>query len=279
MDTASNDHQQLFDVAPPPSLPERILALAADFTRHHDQLADHRLNTPSHADQLTAPRRSAERLGHQARGLRHEVSATLPRYPAATRDAVARLHQLTHLAETAAAHLDGLQRTLETGSPATRSTAVTTARALTRLAADDLVASAVSVAHELRVRNIRDLSAQALPLSAAENEALTAVAGGHVALTDPQGSPYVESRPPVAIATLRALTAQGLVESVAMPAEYENWRDQARLQLTGTGRAHLAGLAGHPASAAPPTARSLSATPATAPAPGPAAPRTAPSRR
>ncbi|MCX5203166.1 hypothetical protein OG897_17140 [Streptomyces sp. NBC_00237] len=274
MDTAADAHQQLFDVAPPPSLPERILALAGDVARHNDLLADHRLDTPSHADQLTAPRTSAQRLVRHTRDLLHEVTATLPRHQTPARDIAARLRQLTHLTDSAAAQLDVLHRTLETtGAPATRSTAITVARALTRLGAEDLAVSAASVAHELRVRGIQDLSPQALLLSAAENDALSAVACGHVALTDPLGSPHIESRTPVAIATVRALTAQGLIESAPIPREYQYWQDQARVHLTGTGRAHLAGLASRPAGTTPPTARPLATVPATAPTPGPAAPR------
>ncbi|MFJ2739704.1 hypothetical protein ACIO3O_08545 [Streptomyces sp. NPDC087440] len=271
MDTASDD-KQLFDVAPPPSLPDRILALAGDFARHHDLLADHRLNTPSSASQLTAPRTSAERLVRLTRDLLHEITAALPRHRPLVRDCTARLRQLTHLTEMAAAQLDGLQRTLETGAPATHSTAITGARALTRLAAEDLTTCAAAVAHELRARGIQDLSTQALPLSTTENDALSAVACGHVALNDPQKSPSVESRVPVAIKTLRGLAAQGLIESVPIPRAYD-WLEQDRLHLTDTGRAHLAGLASRPTSAAPTAARLLSATPAASPAPGPAVPR------
>ncbi len=272
MDTAPDDHQ-LFDVTPQPSLPERILVLAADYTRHADLLADHHLTSPAKADQLTAPRRSAERLVRLSRDLLHEVTATLPRHQTAARDAAARLRQLTHLSELAAAQLDGLQRTLETtGSPTAHSTAITAARGLTRLAAEDLAVCAYTVAGELRLRGIADLSGQALPLTATENDALTAIARGHVALTEPLRAPHVDSRTPMAIETVRALTAQGLIESVPIPREYD-WRDQARLHVTETGRAHLVGLASLPASPAPPPTRSLAAKPATAPAAGSSAPR------
>ncbi|MEU3529127.1 hypothetical protein AB0E62_35620 [Streptomyces sp. NPDC038707] len=249
------------------SLPERLLLLGADFTRHHDILL--RINSahPAHATVAAAEHIPApQALARGALDAREAIRAAPGLYPSRDVERVlARMTQLATLAVIAADHLLDAVDLLSTAvfpSPgqkaATGLTSTQTAEAahhirlagqLTGLGAEDCLAAAGLLARELRQWHpgaFRPLPA----LSSAQQAALEAVAAGRVTLDRQEDKVLVElGTGRITITTIRSLESRGLIrrEPCAL------WLHAERLHLTTEGCQALAAVLGRPRSAPPAT--------------------------
>ncbi|MGM9335986.1 hypothetical protein [Streptomyces murinus] len=248
-----------------PTVPERLLGLGADFTRHHDALTDIALlHGPDPGGNLARRSTAAQALAREALdvaealrtmpGLRHspEVKAAAER---AVQLAALAVLSTDHLLDAAdilreARHASGKpevvrQHRLEVGRH------ITLAARLTSLGNEDCVATARLVAVEL---HRQQLAPRLRPpaLSPAQRAALEAVASGRVTLArhlDKTRLGRGDVR--VSISTIRSLEGRGLVhrEPCALVLHDE------RIHLTRDGRRALTAVLTRPRPTAPTTAR------------------------
>ncbi|MYS36684.1 hypothetical protein K388_02693 [Streptomyces sp. KhCrAH-43] len=238
------------------TLPESLLLLAADFTRHNDSLS--MLNGTSPSNLLTDQTALTQNLAKSALRAR-EVLAACPIYRStAVRDVDARIRQLAHLAANAAQLLidavdimvaagDGApidrRSFLDFKHSAETAQRVDMAKGLTRLGPQDAVAAAEMFVAQSRLKGTPP-PYRPLSLSSTQSRALLAVARGEVTVR--MGRPCLRDGQ-VAATTLRSLETGGLVfrEPSALPVHDE------RLQLTRDGRHGLIAGFGRPQRLAP----------------------------
>ncbi|MEU7086893.1 hypothetical protein [Streptomyces achromogenes] len=252
-------------------LPERLLLLGADFTRHQDVLI--RINS-AHTPHVTGTVAEhipvTQALARGALDARDAIGTApgLHHTPDVER-AIGRLTQLATLAVVAADHLiDSVDLLSHPGQvPAKVPSATQTAQAarhsrlaeqLTSLGAEDCLTAAGLLARELR-RQRPGAFRPPPALSPAQQAALEAVAAGRVTLDQQEDKVLVErGHGRMAITTMRSLESRGLVrrEPCAL------WMHDERPHLTPEGcQALAATLAtrGRPRSAppaaVPPTAK------------------------
>ncbi|KPI02884.1 hypothetical protein OK074_5034 [Actinobacteria bacterium OK074] len=265
----------------PPTVAERLLALGAGFTRHHDALHNHTLLIgPDPVGALAQIVTSSQTLVEDALDVSAAVR-TMPRltHTADIRAVMERTTQLASLAMLAANHLldagDILRyiypRPASEPRPAvTRGDALveagrcaTLARRLTSLGSEDCLAAAGLLARELHRQRLGP-GHPPPALTPAQRTALEAVAAGHVTLGEQSGTPYVSRGPArITITTIRALEARSLVAREPGPLMTHD----ERLHLTPDGCRALAALLDRSGSA-PPTAMRPSARPAASTARG-----------
>ncbi|MFF5438882.1 hypothetical protein [Streptomyces achromogenes] len=258
------------------SLPERLLLLGADFTRHHDVVV--RLNSahPAHATVGAAEHLpAAQTLARGALDAREAIRAAPGLAPSPDVErAVTRMTQLATLAVLAADHLlDAIDllstavfpspgQKAATGLTGTETTEaahhIRLAEQLTGLGAEDCLAAAGLLARELR-RQHPGFFRPPPALSPAQQAALEAVAAGRVTLDQQEDKVLVErGTGRIAITTLRSMESRGLVrrEPCAL------WLHDERPHLTAEGcQALSAALTARgrprsaPPAAVPPAAR------------------------
>ncbi|MYT96636.1 MULTISPECIES: hypothetical protein [unclassified Streptomyces] len=229
----------LFEVPPPPTPTERLLALAGRYTHHNDTL-----------DLLLAESTEPDPDSHveAAQGLATETLAAIKAIyderlyeSAELSDAIARLKQLAYLSTASAGHGPQL------------------ARELTALAPEAVLDSATRVAGEIRRRRWSNATPPDESLSAAQHTALHEIARGHVVVTGSADRQYVHHRTArVLISTVRSLEAKDLVARKAKSASpaYIGGPPQDRVHLTPAGVTVLATvLALPPATTAGPSPR------------------------
>ncbi|MEV6807787.1 hypothetical protein [Streptomyces sp. NPDC051132] len=261
------------------SLPERLLLLGADFTRHHDVLI--RLNSahPAHvaiaaADHIPL----AQALTRGALDAREAIRAAPGLCPSPDVERVlARMTQLATMTVIAADHLlttvdllstvvfqdprQGAAADLTDEKRAEAANHIRLAEQLTSLGAGDCLAAAGLLAHELR-RQHPGVFRPPPALSPAQHAALEAVAAGRVTLDQQEDKVLVEQGTGrIAITTLRSLESRGLVrrEPCAL------WLDDERPHLTAVGcQALSAALAALGRRSTPPAAIPPAARPAVA---------------
>ncbi|MCV2464249.1 hypothetical protein OEB94_33800 [Streptomyces sp. ICN988] len=201
-----------------PSLPERLLDLGADFTRHHDVLK--LISTLNGLDLTKAVAEHIPVTQALARGsldLRQRldsVSGNSPSWEA--RCAAERMMQLANLAVLAADHLGaaaGLSYKAVHHRPhlAKAEKHIECAKQLTSLGAEDCLTAAGFLARQMRRQNL--IPAQRPPaLTAAQHTALHSVAAGHVVINQAVNKPLVErGQEQRAVTTLRSLEGRGLI--------------------------------------------------------------------
>ncbi|MFF8447679.1 hypothetical protein ACF06Q_08260 [Streptomyces leeuwenhoekii] len=255
------------------SLPERLLLLGADFTRHHDALT--LISTTHKAPETRAAADHIPVTQALARGVldARDAIRTAPRlyHSPDVRRAIDRMTQLATLTVIAADHLIDAVDLLSNAvfrqpgpGPATSPLGTETAKAaqhirltdeLTSLGAEDCLAAVGVLARELHQQHpgIFPLSPA---LSPAQHMALEAVAAGWVALDQRRDKALVErDTGRIAITTIRSLESRGLVGREPCPL----WLRDERLHLTAGGRRALAAALARPRSTPPaairPTAR------------------------
>ncbi|MGW1816229.1 hypothetical protein ACWCQM_21995 [Streptomyces sp. NPDC002125] len=237
----------LFEVPAPPTSVERLLLLADQYTRHNDMLDLH-LHTSTYCEpdaHIASTRRLASATRTALQALTNERLYESPEVA----DATVRLQQLAFLS------------TACTDQP------LSMARALTALAPEAAVESAVRIAGEIRRRRGSATDVPDLQLNATQDLALRAIARGHVVATTSQGRHYVHSRDArVLIGTLRSLEANDLVERVPQSASpaFVGGPLQDRVRLTSAGTTALASTIGLPPVAASPSATVSPPAPASA---------------
>ncbi|MGW8697618.1 hypothetical protein ACWGOK_11945 [Streptomyces eurythermus] len=247
-------------------LPERLLLLGADFTRHRDVLT--RINSAHTAYATGAAAEHIPVTQALARGAldARDAIGTAPglHHSPDVERAIVRMTQLATLAVVAADHLidavDLLSHTVSRHpgqGPATAPPAAQTAQAarhsrlaeqLTSLGAEDCLAAAGLLARELRQQHPGAFRPPPA-LSPTQQAALEAVAAGRVTL-DQHGVLVERGTGRMAITTIRSLESRGLVhrEPCAL------WMHDERPHLTPEGcQALAATLAtlGRPRSAPP----------------------------
>ncbi|MEV5979674.1 hypothetical protein [Streptomyces sp. NPDC052114] len=213
----------LFEVPPPPTPVERLLALADRYTQHNDTL-----------DLLLADRDEPNPDTHvaAAQDLASETLATIKAIhderlyeSAELSDALVRLKQLAYLSTASAGHGPQL------------------ARELTALAPEAVLDSATRVAGETRRRRWSNAPPPENSFSAAQRAALHEIARGHVVVTGSTERRYVHHRTVrVLISTLRSLESMALIArkpKSSAPA-YIDGPPQDRIHLTATGATALA---------------------------------------
>lgn len=234
----------LFEVPPPPTPIERLLALAGHYTQHNDRLdlllADNTAPDPAPhvgaARDLAADTLAAIKAVHDERLYE---SAELS-------DAVVRLKQLVYLSTAAAGHGPQL------------------ARELTAVAPEAVLDSATRVAGEIRRKRWSTTAGSDDSFSAAQHTALHEIARGHVVVTGTAERRYVHHRTArVLISTLRSLEAKGLIALKAKSAApaFIGGPPQDRVYLTPAGVTVLATvLTLPPATPASPSSRPATST-------------------
>ncbi|MFJ4800803.1 hypothetical protein [Streptomyces murinus] len=233
-----------------PTIPERLLGLGADFTRHHDTLTDIALlHGPDPGGNLTRRSTATQALAREALdvaealrtmpGLRHspEVKAAMER---AVQLAALAVLSTDHLLDAAdllreARHVSDMpevvrQHRLEVGRR------ITLAARLTSLGNEDCVATARLVAVELHRQQLAP-HLQPPALSPAQHAALEAVASGRVTLARHLNKTHLgrgDAR--VSISTIRSLEDRGLVHhepcAPVPPRERVHLTRDGRLALT-----------------------------------------------
>ncbi|WP_031046021.1 hypothetical protein [Streptomyces sp. NRRL F-5650] len=234
----------LFEVPPPPTPTERLLALADRYTQHNDTLD---LLLTESAEPVPASHVEA------AQGLVTETLAAIKALhderlyaSAELSDAVVRLKQLAYLSTASAGH--GPQM----------------ARELTALAPEAVLDSATRVAGEIRRRHWSSAAPPDKSLSAAQHTALHEIVRGHVVVTGSAERQYVHHRTArVLISTVRSLESKGLIARKARSASpaYIGGPPQDRVHLTPAGVTVLATVLALPP--ATPAGRSPRPTPRT----------------
>ncbi|MFJ9712840.1 hypothetical protein [Streptomyces sp. NPDC101234] len=253
-----------------PTVPaEHLLALAADFTRHNDALAEIRLTAGGPATALNHQTSLTQHLSDSALHI-VDVLNEQPMYHSPAIHAVyARVKQLAQLTVTAADHLlnaadilevtragipvhdDGLLLTSRQALDEARSR-LTLVRDLTALGTTDALATAELFVAERRRRGARPLH-QPPALSTAQGVALRAVALGAVTITDDR--PIIRSDGVrVSISTIRSLESRGLVTREPCPRQHHD----ERVHLTTDGSRGLAATFGLPRPTVPTVARPAS---------------------
>ncbi|GGU55076.1 hypothetical protein GCM10010211_19700 [Streptomyces albospinus] len=234
----------LFEVPPPPTPVERLLALADHYTQHNDRLdlllADSTKPDPAAhagaAQNLTTETLAAIKAIHDERLYE---SAELS-------DAVVRLKQLVYLSTASAGHGPRL------------------ARELTALAPEAVLDSATRVAGEIRRRRWSSTARSDASFSAAQQTALHEIARGHVVVTGTADRSYVHHRTArVLVGTLRSLESKDLIARTAKSAApaFIGGPPQDRVHLTPAGVTVLAAhLTFPPATPAGPASRPATPT-------------------
>lgn len=237
----------LFDMPPPPTPVERLLHLADQYTQHNDALdLLLRATAPPAPDTHTD---SAQRLAVATHAAIKAIQSERLYESEELTEVVMRLRQLAFLA--------GASVELSAGS----------ARELTALAPEATVASAVTLACEIRRRRWATAPTPDDRLGAVHRTALAEIACGHVVASSSLGREFTRSREPkVLMTTLRALETKGLTEKAmgSAPAAYIGGPHLDRVRLTPAGITALASVIGLPTAGSSPT-------PATTPRPLPAA--------
>ncbi|NYV73251.1 hypothetical protein [Streptomyces sp. UH6] len=239
-----------------PTIPDRLLALAADFTRHHDALRDLALlrgpNPGSNLVQRVIPRTQA--LARSSMDVSDTVE-TMPRLYRSpeVKAAMERLAQLGALALLAADHILDAADLLLDGTPASGAGQVAgygtplleagrrivLARQLTSLGSEDCLATARLLAGELHAQQHLPIEHRPTGLSRTQFRALEAVAAGRVTLDRVQDRAHV--RPDefrLSMSTVRSLESRGLVHRETCPLPLHD----ERLHLTPDGRTALTAL-------------------------------------
>ncbi|MFH8446869.1 hypothetical protein ACH4D3_37355 [Streptomyces sp. NPDC018026] len=200
------------------SLPERLLDLGADFTRHHDALK--LISTLSGLDLTKAVAEHipvAQVLARGSLDLRQTLdNASGNSLSWEARCAAERLMQLANLALLAADHLStaaGLSYKAVHHRPylAKAEKHIECAKQLTSLGAEDCLTAGGLLTRQMRRQNL--IPAQRPPaLTAAQHTALHTVAAGHVVINQAVNKPLVErGQEQLAVTTLRSLESRGLI--------------------------------------------------------------------
>ncbi|MEU3188404.1 hypothetical protein ABZ707_30055 [Streptomyces sp. NPDC006923] len=272
----------------PSPLPDRLLILAAQFTRHNDALD---LTTKTAA--LPAHITSAQRLARSTSETADAIAGQPLEHTPDVTDVLIRLRQTAFLTNAAADHLIDAEDLLTTvGDVASDSPDIHDqyyrqdvllaadkqfhlARDLTALAPEASALAAETLALALRRQHLDapTLPAPEITLSRAQDSALRAIARGHVQVYEAAGRQHATSHDDrLLLTTLRSLESKQLIQYDLRPA----LDDRHRVRLTATGRQLLTASYGLP----PRSALTTKAVPKTAyptasnPATRPAAPRT-----
>jgi hypothetical protein len=258
-----------------PSLPEDLLALGADFIRHHDILTRFNMHPgPSSIRPVAEHIPVTQALARRALAAGSAIH-TAPRlyHSRQVRAAIDRMKQLAALSVSAADHLIhavDLMGSPVAGAPAGREqtegslgpvtaqalTHIRLARELTSLGAEDCLATAGLLAHEMHQQK-RGPVPQPPSLSPAQHSALLTVAAGRVTLY--RGRANVErGGERITITTIRSLASRNLLhrEPCAL------WLHDERPYLTPEGRRAVTAALSRPRSS-PLTATRPAARPAT----------------
>ncbi|MEU2874211.1 hypothetical protein ABZ769_34305 [Streptomyces olivoreticuli] len=261
-------------------LPERLLALAGDFTRHNDALNALTLNGASPANTVLDHIPATQRLARETFGATDALKSQRLQYSAPVREASVRLRQLAYLATEAAEHLIDAMDLIEAARIQAASSTepphfylhalmdagsrIQLARELTALGPDDAFATAELLATEMRRQHLASDRGPAR-LTATQHTALRIAARGHVEITELIGKHYVSSRDVrLTITTIRALEDKGLLQRESRPTAAGGHQ---RVHLTTEGRRTLASTFGRPQRPAPsppataPPARATTAAP------------------
>ncbi|WP_282793121.1 hypothetical protein [Streptomyces sp. CC224B] len=213
----------LFEVPPPPTPVERLLALADRYTQHNDLLdlvlADNA--EPDPATHVT----SAQQLTSETLYAIKAVDDQQLYESADLSDAMVRLRQLAYLSTASEAERPQL------------------ARELTALAPEAVLDSATRVAGEMRRRRWSNAAVPDASFSDAQHTALHEIARGHVVVTGSADRRYVHHRTArLLISTLRSLEAKDLIARKAKSAApaYIGGPPQDRVHLTPAGVTALA---------------------------------------
>ncbi|MEV5843625.1 hypothetical protein AB0M32_16855 [Streptomyces sp. NPDC051985] len=253
-----------------PTVPaERLLALAADFTRHNDVLAEIRLTASGPDTALNHQTSLTQHLSNSALHIVDVLNAQPMYHSPAIHAVYARVKQLAQLTVTAADHLldaadildvtragipvhdDGLLLTSRQALDEARSR-LTLVRDLTALGATDALATAELFVTERRRRGARPLH-QPPALSTNQGAALRAIAQGEVTITDDR--PIIRSDGVrVSISTIRSLESRGLVTRESCSRRHHD----ERVHLTADGSRGLAAAFGLPRPPGPTAARPAS---------------------
>ncbi|MFD5111669.1 hypothetical protein ACFWNG_05030 [Streptomyces sp. NPDC058391] len=209
------------------TLPERLLALGAGFTRHHDVLQSITLlRGPNPASNLLRHIPTTQSLAREALEMFDALRAAPRLYHSPdVRAAMERSLQLAALATLAVDHLIGTVDILQNAAHARRAEAVarhgearleagrrtTLAGRFTSLGAEDCLATARLLACELHRQRLAPVH-RPPAFSSAQRTALETVAAGRVTLDRLLDKPYVQRGDArVTISTIRSLEARGLV--------------------------------------------------------------------
>ncbi|MFD4829148.1 hypothetical protein ACFWPV_04715 [Streptomyces uncialis] len=273
---------------PEERLPERLLALAEQFTRHNDALRMVRIGERTPATAVLVHLSLTRELAHQTGDLYEAVYRLPLHHPGEGRDARIRLQHLAHLTTEAAGHLidagDAIDRARDQATsigevlvpnrhmPRSADDRLVLARDLTALGPRTCAETAHTITTEMvRLATVhphlaRHASVAAFlryaptRLSATQNHALHAIAAGHVTISTHHSRSHVTNRTGLTLATLRSLENRGLLHREPLP----RTTTEHRLHLTAAGRTALTSAAAHQAPPAPASARP---TQAAAPAP------------
>ncbi|MGX1759938.1 hypothetical protein ACWIG5_24025 [Streptomyces lydicus] len=238
-----------------PSVPERLLALGADFTRHNDALNQiHLLRRPHLAEALAGRISSAQALARRARELTEEVLTTRSLNKSlGVRASMARIVRLAEVADRTAGHLGDAEDALH--APNTDASYASPARSeadlleagrraafagrLTSLGAGDCLTAATVLAVTLHLQHPSS-HRRVTALSDTQRAMLESVAGGRVALNQPLGEVCTQhSGPRATIAAVRSLEARGLLYG-----ELDLVSHNERFHLTADGVRALAAALG-----------------------------------
>ncbi|MEU9155119.1 hypothetical protein AB0D59_32310 [Streptomyces sp. NPDC048417] len=253
-----------------PTVPaEHLLALAADFTRHNDALAEIRLTASGPATALNHQTALAQHLSDSALHIVDVLNAQSMYHSPAIHAVYARVKQLAQLTIIAADHLldaadildvtragipvndDGLLLTSQQALDEARSR-LTLVRDLTALGAKDALATAELFIAERRRRGARPLH-QPPALSTTQGAALRAIAQGEVTIAGDR--PIIRSDcVRVSISTVRSLESRGLVTREPCSRRHHD----ERVHLTADGSRGLAATFGLPRPPVPTAARPAS---------------------
>ncbi|MEU9344149.1 hypothetical protein AB0D74_23410 [Streptomyces sp. NPDC048278] len=253
-----------------PTVPaEHLLALAADFTRHNDALAEIRLTAAGAATAFNHQTALTQNLSDSALHIVDVLNAQPMYHSPAIHTVYARVKQLAHLTVTAADLLldaadildvtragipvndDGLLLTSQQALDEARSR-LTLVRDLTALGATDALATAELFVTERRRRGARPLH-QPPALSTTQGSALRAIALGEVTISDDR--PIIRSDGVrVSISTIRSLESRGLVTREPYPRRHHD----ERVYLTADGSRGLTATFGLPRPLVPAAARPAS---------------------
>ncbi|MEU3028104.1 hypothetical protein ACPCBC_16635 [Streptomyces incarnatus] len=262
-----------------PTIPERLLGLGADFTRHHDALTDIALlHGPDPAANLTRHISLAQDLARETLGI-SKALRTMPRL-CHSPEVKAAMKCSVDLAERVAKAADLLMNTAGILQDAQRASKravsqqfaarmdarsrVGIAARVASLGSKECLAMARLIAGELHRQRLAPVH-RPPALTPAQYAALEAVASGHVVLGRRLGKQYVRrGQTRVSLSTIRSLEDLGLLHREPPPVP-----PRERVHLTALGRLTFAAALTQPHAAIPGTARPANRPPST-PTRGPA---------
>ncbi|MEU3188403.1 hypothetical protein ABZ707_30050 [Streptomyces sp. NPDC006923] len=238
------------------TVPERLLSLGTDFTRHLDALKNTALlRGPNPAVNLWRHIPTTQALAREALAVSEALRGMLRLYHSPdVRAAMQRSAQLGALATLAADHLVDAADLLRATTPTSREQAVTPhaealpearrcttlAEQLTSLGAEDCLATARLTARELH-RQFLGAAHRPPALSPAQHTALEAIAAGRVTFDRQLDKPHVRSGGTrIAVSTIRSLESCGLAAREPCPL----WLQDERIHLTADGCRGLAAAFG-----------------------------------